>query len=132
MLWKQFFLLKLQTDFNNMKNYYYSFKIKSILKINKINIFQILSRMCNTTSDMNNIFNSFLKIINTLFTKTIIIFIQTFWNIFYYLKQFQTAHTMILYKLKKSNYITFRIWKLITLLNIIEKTIEIITTMYLK
>jgi len=65
----------LQTDFNNIKNYCYLFEIKLILKVNKTNIFQILSRMYDITFDMNNIFNNFLKIINTLFVKIIIIFI---------------------------------------------------------
>ena len=88
MLWKWFFSSELQTDFNNMKNYCYSFKIESVLKVNKTNIFWILSRMCNIIFDMNSIFNSFLKIINISFIKMIIILTQTFWNVFYYSKQF--------------------------------------------
>ena len=67
--------LKLQTDFSNMKNYYYSLKIELILKVNEMNIFQTLSRVHNMTSDMNNIFNNFLKIMSTFFIKTIIILI---------------------------------------------------------
>ena len=132
MLWKWFFSSELQIDFSNMKNYHYLLKIKSVSKINKTDIFQILSRMCNTISDINSILNSFLKIMSTLFTKTIIIFTQIFWNVFYYSKQFQTAHTMTLCKLEKSNYITFRIWKSIALLSMIEKTIEIVIMTYLK
>ena len=39
MLWEQFFSLKSQTDFSNMKNYYYLLKIKLILRVNKMNVF---------------------------------------------------------------------------------------------
>ena len=132
MFWKQFFLLKSQTDFSDMKNYCYLLEIKPVSRINETDIFQILSRMHNTVLDMNDIFNNFLKIMSTSFTKTIIIFIQTFWNIFYYSKQFWITHTMTLCKFRKNNYITFKIWKLIALLNMIEKIIKIIIMMHLK
>ena len=132
MLWKQFFSSESQADFSNMKNYHYLLEIKLILRINEINIFWILSRIYNMISDMNNILNSFLKIMSTSFIKMIIIFIQIFWNIFYYLKQFQTTYTVTLYKLKKNDYIIFKIWRLIALLSMIEKTIEIIIITHLK
>ena len=88
--------------------------------------------MHDTASDMNSILNSFLKIMSTSFAKIIIILTQTFWDIFYYLKQFQTACTVMLCKSEKSNYITFRVWKSIALLSMIEKIIKIITTIHLK
>ena len=61
-----------------MKNYCYSFKTELISKVNEMNIFQTLSRVHDMISDMNDIFNSFLKIMNTSFTKTIIILTQIF------------------------------------------------------
>ena len=122
----------MQTDFSDMKNYCYSFKTESVLRVNKMNIFQILSRMYNMISDTNDIFNSFLKIMSTLFAKIIIILTQTFWNVFYYLKWFWTVCIIILYKSEKSNYIILRIWKLIILLSTIKKIIEIMTATHLK
>ena len=132
MLWKWFFLLKLQTDLSDMKNYCYLLKIKLILRVNKTDVFWALSRVHDITSDMNNIFNNFLKIMNTSFIKMIIIFTQTFWNIFYYSKWFWTVCTVTLCKFEKSNYITFRIWRLIALLSMIEKIIKTVTVMHLK
>ena len=61
-----------------MKNYYYLLEIELILKVNKTNIFQTLSRMHDMIFNINNILNNFLKIISILFAKTIIIFIQIF------------------------------------------------------
>ena len=67
-----------QADLSNMKNYHYPPKTKLVLRVNKTNVFQALSRMHDTASDMNDIFNSFLKIMSTSFTKMIIILTQAF------------------------------------------------------
>jgi len=61
-----------------MKNYYYLFETKLISRINEMNVFQTLSRVHNMISDMNDILNSFLKIMSISFTKIIIILIQIF------------------------------------------------------
>ncbi len=88
--------------------------------------------MHNIAFNTDSIFNSFLKIMSTSFIKIIIILTQAFWDVFYYLKWFQITHTVTLCKFEKSNYIIFKVWQLIALLSMIEKTIKIIMITYLK
>ena len=61
------------------------------------------------------------------FAEVIIILIQICWQLVYYFKHFCKVRTVILCKVKKNFYTSSHFWRLIALLNIVEKTIETVT-----
>ena len=128
MLWHNFFLKKLQTDLSNIKNFEYEQAVESLSWVIKNDILNIMNKQKKfNVSDINKIFNAFLKIIRKSFTKIIATLIQTCWQLVYYFKHFYRIRTVALCKVKKNFYTNSHFWRLITLLNIVEKIIKIIT-----
>ena len=96
MLWNQFFSSELKTNFNNMKRYRYSFKVKIILQISETNVWYKLYRFQSTASDLNSISNKFLKVMSQFFVKAMTVLMQMSWDVVYYSRRFQITHTVII------------------------------------
>jgi len=88
---------------------------------------QILS-----TLKIDSIFNIFLQIMSKLFAEAVAKLIQICWELFYYSTCFYKVRTVIFCKQKKNDYISFRFWRLIILLNTVDKMIETVTVSQLQ
>ena len=62
----------------------------------------------------------------TLFIKVFIYLFQTYLNVGYYLYKFKKAKTIILKKLSKPDYLKVKVYRLITLLYILNKILKIV------
>ena len=80
----------------------------------------------NKASNINKIFNRFLRlIIKELILKIIYLF-QICFIIDYYFKKFKKVNIIIFRKFKKNDYLKFKIYKLIAFLSILNKTFKTI------
>ncbi len=112
-----------------MNNFEYEQAVESLSWIIKNNILNIMNKQKKfNVSDIDEILNTFLKIIRELFAEAITVLTQACWQLIYYFKHFYRVRTVTLYKIKKNLYINSCFWKLIALLNIIKKIIETVIT----
>ena len=78
MLQHSFFLKKSQTDLSNMKDFEYEQAVESLSQIIKNDILNIINKQKKfNTSDINEIFNVFLKTMRKSFAEVIAALIQT-------------------------------------------------------
>ena len=78
MLQHSFFLKKLQTNLNDMKDFEYEQAVESLSQIIKNDILNIINKQKKfNVFDINEIFNVFLKTMRKSFAEIIIIFTQT-------------------------------------------------------
>ena len=78
---------------------------------------EIAKLKANKTFETNQIFNRMLKMLRKTMTKKLIFIFQACLDVEYYSKLFREAKTIVLKKIKKSDYIFFTINRLIALLN---------------
>ena len=69
-----------------------------------------------------------LKMLRETMTKKLIFIYQACIDVQYHSKLFREAKTIMLKKVEKSDYIFFKVYILITLLNTINKTLKLIMT----
>ena len=128
MLQHNFFSKKSQTDLSNMNNFEYRQIIELFLWVIKNDILNIMNKQKKfSIFDINEIFNAFFKTMRKSFAEIIVVFMQTCWQLVYYLKHFCKVRTIALYKIEKNFYINSHFWKLIALLNTVEKIIKTVT-----
>jgi hypothetical protein len=128
MLTKQFFSKTIETDLNDMTNVNYrDVVVKTTSLISKNEIRQIIKKCkLDSVSNSNEISNRILKIL----IKKLLSFLT---NLFracvehdYHSLCFRKANIIILKKSNKNNYINFKTYKFIALLNTIDKAFEFI------
>ncbi len=128
MLWCSFFSEESQANLSNINDFEYEQAVESLLQIIKNDILNIMNKQKKfSTSDIDETLNTFLKIMRKSFAKAIAALIQACWQLIYYLKHFYRVRTVILYKVEKDFYISSHFWRLIVLLNTVEKIIETVT-----
>ena len=86
---------------------------------------QMIQRVkVNKASDAFKISNKAFQVSLTKLTSILISLFNAYVTHKYYLKQFKKAQTIVLCKLKKSDYIDLKMYQLIALLNIMNKTLK--------
>ena len=91
-------------------------------KIRKI----IFRSKSNKISNINKMFNRFLRLIIEKLISKITHFFQIYFIINYHLKEFKKVNIIILRKFKKNNYSKFKAYKSIAFLNTLNKTLKTI------
>ena len=76
--------------------------------------------------ETNQIFNQMLKMLRKTMTKKLIFIFQTCINVKNHSKSFREAKTIVLKKIKKSDYTFLKAYRLIALLNTINKMLKLI------
>ena len=78
MLQHNFFLKKSQTNLNNMNSFEYEQAVESLSQMTKNDILNIMNKQKKfSASDIDEIFNAFLKTMRKSFAKVTVIFTQT-------------------------------------------------------
>ena len=110
-----------------MKEVIYSSEMKLLSQILTENIQNLMiHQQILSISEINNILNVFLQVMNKLFTKAVTKLIQICWKLLYYLMQFHKAKIITFCKQKKDDYISLRFWRLIILLSTVDKVMKVI------
>ncbi len=128
MFMKQFFLKIIEANLNDITNFNYrDVIVKTTSLISKDEIRQIIKKCkFDNVSNSNEISNRILKIlIKKLFSSLTSLF-RACVEHDYYLRCFREVNIIILKKSNKNNYTNFKTYKLIALLNTIDKTFEFI------
>jgi hypothetical protein len=126
MITKQFFSNTTQTDLNDLQNFCYrSVIVESSRQIFEDEIRQAIKRCkLNNPSDLNNIFNRVLKILIEKLFSILTSFFRVCVEQNYHSLCFRKTNIIVLKKLNKNNYIDFKTYRLITLLNTMKKILE--------
>jgi hypothetical protein len=128
MFTKQFFSKTIETDLNDMTNFSYrDVVVKTTFLISKNEIRQIIKKCkFDSVSSSNEISNCILKIL----IKKLFSFLTNLFRICvehdYHLLCFREVNIIILKNSNKSNYTDFKTYRLIALLNTIDKAFEFI------
>ena len=80
----------------------------------------------NKVSNINKMFNRFLHLIIEKLISKITHFFQACFIIDHYLKEFKKINIIIFRKFKKNDYLKFKTYKSIALLNTLNKTFKMI------
>ncbi len=128
-LQEKFFLSFSQTNVNNIADSFILLTMSSDSCISEDEVRQTIKRVkADKTSNISDILN---KALQTDLAELISILMSLF-NAYvthrYYLKQFKKAQTIVLCKLKKSNYIDLKTYQFIALLDIMSKALKSIMT----
>ncbi len=126
---EKFFFSFSQTNINNIVNSFIFLTVSSDLHISEDEVRQTIKRIkANKASDVSDILN---KVLQTNLAELISILMSLFNACVihrYHSKQFKKAQMIVLYKLKKSNYIDSKTYWLIALLDIMSKVLKSIMT----
>lgn len=113
------------SDINNLK-YFAEVTPLFVFTEDEIRRFLIFTHS-RKVSELNEISNSFLKIMNESLVQAIRALTKTCWNWQYYSKTFKCAKTIALRKSSRNDYTVTEAWRLIVLLNTIEKIVKRVT-----
>jgi hypothetical protein len=130
MLHQHFFLNTTKTNFNDLQTFnYHVFVEKSKINIQKDEIKQIIKRCkSNNASEFDEISNKILKILCMKIMFSLINLFQACVKLNYHFLCFRIAHILILKKFNRKNYLNVKTYKLITLLNMLNKILKSIIT----
>ncbi len=128
-LQEKFFLSFFQTNINNIANLFILLTMSFDLRISEDEVRQTIKRIkVNKASNILNILN---KVLQTDLAELILILTSLFnacVTYKYHLKQFKKTQMIVLCKLKKSNYTDSKTYRLIALLDIMNKVLKSIMT----
>jgi hypothetical protein len=126
MLTKQFFSETTEADLNDMTSFNYrDVVVKTTLMISKDEIRQIINKCkFDNVSSSNEISNRILKILIKKLLSSLTNLFRACVEHDYHLLCFREANIIILKKSNKSNYTDFKSYRLIALLNTIDKAFE--------
>ena len=124
-LQEKFFSSFFQTNINDIANSFIFLTVSSDLRISEDEVRQIIKRVkADKASNISNILN---RVLQTDLAELILILTSLF-NVCiihkYHLKQFKKTQTIVLRKLKKSDYINSKMYRLIALLDIMSKALK--------
>ena len=117
-----FFSFALNADLSDINNFTYAESLTLTKSIDKNKMNNAIAKLkADKTFETSQIFNRMLKTLRKTMTKKLIFIFQACINVEYYSKLFREAKTIMLKKIKKSDYIFFKIYRSIALLNTINK-----------
>jgi hypothetical protein len=130
MLHQDFFLNTTKMNFNDLTAFNYRvFVEKSKINIQKDEIKQIIKRCkSNNASEFDDISNKILKFFCTKIMLSLIHLFRACVKLNYHSLCFKIAHIIVFKKLNKKNYSNIKMYKLITLLNTLNKILKSIIT----
>ena len=109
----------------NINNFTYAKSLKLTKIINKEKVNKTIAKLkTNKASKTNQIFNRMLKTLRETMTKKLTFIFQICINVDYHSKSFREAKIIVLKKMKKSDYTFFKVYKLIALLNTMNKILK--------
>ena len=121
----EFFSVSFLVDLNNIFGATYLMLMHCSAIIMKKKVIKIMKKLnSNKTFKLNNIINWFLKVCENDLINVLTSFFQTCVNQKYYFKIYQKNNTMILCKSDKNSYDIVKTWRLIVLLNMMNKIFE--------
>ena len=122
---KQLFFFALNDDLSDMNNFTYAKSLKLTKIINKEKINKAIAKLkTDKAFKTNQILNRMLKTLRETMTKKLILIFQICINVEYHSKSFREAKTIVLKKIKKSDYIFFKVYRSIALLNTMNKILK--------
>ena len=120
-----FFLSALNADLNDINHFIYAKSLKLTIIINKEEVNKAIAKLkINKTFETNQILNRMLKTLRETMTKKLILIFQICINVEYHSKSFREAKIIMFKKIKKSDYIFFKVYRLIALLNTMNKILK--------
>ena len=121
---REFFLL-LNVDLNDIHNFIYVDSLTLIKNIKKIKINKAIIKLkADKTSKTNQIFNRMLKMLRKTMTKKLTFIFQACIDVEYYSKSFRKTKITVIKKVEKNDYIIFKVYRLIALLNTMNKMLK--------
>ncbi len=126
MLFIQFFLSTSQTDLSDTLKYrYFNAVIKTHENIIEKEIHQTIKKCkFDNVSKSNDISNKVLKLLINKLMSTLLRLFRVCAMLNYHFRCFREAYIIALKKFNKSKYTNFKMYKLITLLNTLNKTLK--------
>ena len=119
-----FFSFALNVDLNDINNFIYTKSLKLRKIINKKMNKAIAKLKTDKTFKTNWIFNWMLKTLCEIMTKKLIFIFQIYINVEYHSILFRETKIIMLKKIKKSDYIFFKIYRSIAQLNTMNKILK--------
>jgi hypothetical protein len=127
MLRKIFFSTSLSIDLINIENLFYSTSISCLLIIIKRKMKKILKRfVLHKTFSFNEIIFRILRACFKTLTIILISFFQLCIKLNYHSNVFNMINIITIKKFEKNNYIVLKVYRLITFLNTLDKTLKLI------
>ena len=122
-----FFFFVLNVDLSDINNFTYAKSLTLTKSINKNAMNNAIAKLkADKASETNQIFNRMLKMLRETMTERLISIYQACIDVEYHSKLFREAKTIMLKKVEKSDYIFFKVYRSITLLNTINKMLKLI------
>jgi hypothetical protein len=120
-----FFSSSSSTNLRDIIEFFYSTILECLIIITKEEVLQAVRRLAlDKISSSNEIFNKLIKTSLETLTKLLTSLFQIYIEHAYYFKAFKTINTITLKKSNKSDYITFKTYRSIVLLNTLRKVIK--------
>jgi hypothetical protein len=127
MLSKIFFLAPLSIDLTDIENSFYSTSISCFLIITERKMKKTLRRLAlDKTSSSDEIFFRILRACFKTLTIILISLFQSCIELSYHSNVFKMINTITIKKLEKDDYIVLKVYRIITLLNTLDKTLKLI------
>jgi hypothetical protein len=125
MLRKIFFLASFSTDLFDIENSFYSTTITCLITITEKKMKKILRRFAlDKISNSDEISFRILRICFKTLTTILIFLFQSCLELSYHSTVFKMINTITIKKLEKDDYIVFKAYRLIALLNTLSKSLE--------
>ena len=120
-----FFSSALNANLSDINDFTYAKSLKLTKIINKEKVNKAIAKLkTDKTSETNQIFNRMLKTLRETMTKKLTLIFQICINVEYHSKSFREAKIIMFKKIKKSDYIFFKVYRLIALLNTMNKILK--------
>ena len=124
-----FFSSALNADLSDMNDFTYAEPLNLTKIIDKEEVNKAIAKLkTDKASETNQILNRMLKMLRETMTKRLTLIFQVCIDVEYHSKSFREAKTIVLKKMKKSDYIFSKVYRSIALLNTMSKILKSIMT----
>ena len=126
-MFKNFFFFVLNVDLSDINNFTYAKLLTLTKSINKNEINNAIAKLkADKAFETDQILNQMLKMLRKTMTKKLIFIFQACIDVEYHSKIFRKSITIVFKKIKKSDYTSLKVYRLIALLNTINKMLKLI------
>ena len=120
-----FFPPALNADLNDINNFTYAEPLTLTKSINKNEVNNAIAKLkADKAFETDQILNRMLKMLRETMTKRLIFIYQACIDVEYHSKSFREAKTIVFKKVEKSDYISFKVYRSIVLLNTMSKMLK--------
>ena len=124
-----FFPSALNANLSDINDFIYAEPLKLTKTIDKEEVNKAIAKLkADKASETNQIFNRMLKMLRETMTKRLTSIFQACIDVEYHSKSFREAKIIVLKKMRKSDYISSKVYRSIALLNTMNKILKSIMT----